>query len=132
MFDFTLITIASIAAVGVMELLKLYLPEATSVKIKGLISLVLSIIAAVGIGLVKGLDVQSLVLNAGAVVGLVQFSYDTVVKLFKKVIAYIESKVTIDDAQIPVLEAQMENELNALLASAEAKTKEAENAEVKE
>lgn len=115
MFNFTLITIASIAAVGIMELVKLYLPETTPAKVKGAISLVLSAGIGVAAGYIMKVDIQTLLLSTGATVGMVQFSYDYVVKLLKKVIEYVQTRIDDNTAQLPLIEASVEKQLEAML-----------------
>ena len=77
----------SVAVVGIMELIKNYLPENISAKIQGLISLCLSIIASVGFGIYAKLPAEDVIKNTVYVVGLTQTSYNFLLKLLKK---YIE------------------------------------------
>lgn len=114
MFNYTLITMATIITVGIMELIKLYLPEPTSARVKGLISLVLSTGFGVAGGFILQLDPTSICLNTAASVGLVQFSYDYLVKLLKKVIEKLQTKINVADAEYPLLVAQIQEELDKM------------------
>lgn len=114
MFNFTFITMATLVTVGIMELFKLYLPDGTSPRVKGAVSLVLSIGIAVGGCFLMRLPAQDVYLNVAACVGLVQFSYDYLVKLLKRVITTIEYNLDCDALEFPLFAAKIENELNHL------------------
>lgn len=115
MFNYTLILIASIVTIGIMELLKVYLPKDVNPKIKATISLVLSAGAAVGFGFMMKVDMNSLLMSTGATIGLVQCSYDFVLKLLLNLIETIKQRIEEYVISKPLMEKQLELELKNLL-----------------
>lgn len=94
-FNFTVILAATIAVVGVVELLKNFLPENINGKILAVISLVLSAVAGVGMSLVLGDKAPlNVVANTAAVVGLVQTSYNFILKLFLNKIEELKTRIS--------------------------------------
>lgn len=94
-FNYTLILIATIAVVGIMELLKNFLPEDINSKILTGISLGLSIVAGVGFSFALGVTgVLSIIGNTAAVIGLVQTSYNFVLKLILQIIEKIKEEIS--------------------------------------
>lgn len=98
-FNVTVILIASTIVVGLVELIKVFLPENFNSKILAAISLAVSIGAGIGISFAFGLKTAiEIISNTFAVVGLVQTSYNFVLKLFRmyieKIKAGIEAGIT--------------------------------------
>jgi hypothetical protein len=93
-FNFIVITVASIAVVGFMELLKNFLPENINGKILTGVSLALSIAAGVGFCFAFGVTgVLPILVNTAAVIGLVQTSYNFVLKLILQIIEKIKAQI---------------------------------------
>lgn len=111
MFSITLILIASLATIGIVELIKVFLPENTSAKVKGLISLVLSIGATVGFGFLLKNDIQTIILSTVGTVGLVQSSYNFILKFLKAKIEDIRIRIEEELIQIPLLKKHIEAEI---------------------
>lgn len=105
--NWTFILIASMAAVGVTELIKNYLPENVNNKVVATIALVLSAGAGVGFGFLQKMDVTTMVVNTIAVIGLSQTSYNFVLKLLKSFIDKIKAKV--EDAATSTVEKKLED-----------------------
>lgn len=114
MFNITLMTVASLVTIGIVELIKVFLPENTNSKVKGAISLVLSIGAGVGFGALLKYDAQTIILSTVGTVGLVQCSYDFILKLLKSKIEDIKTRIEEEALQLPLLEKQIETELDRL------------------
>ena len=92
--NFTVILTAALVVVGVMELIKKFLPETVSAKVQAIISLVLSAVAGIGFSLAFGITTPLLVIeNTAAVIGLVQTSYNFVLKLLREQIKNVETNV---------------------------------------
>lgn len=92
--NFTVILTAALVVVGVMELVKKFLPETVSAKVQAIISLVLSAVAGIGFSLAFGITTPLLVIeNTAAVIGLVQTSYNFVLKLLREQIKNVEANV---------------------------------------
>lgn len=90
-FNITVILFASTIVVGLVELIKVFLPENFNSKILAAISLVISIGAGIGISFAFGLKTAvEIISNTFAVVGLVQTSYNFVWKLFHMYIEKIK------------------------------------------
>lgn len=89
------ITIVSLVVVGIMELLKKYLPaKLTNGKILGIISLGLSIIFSILYSLlVAKLNWLDTIVSIIGVVGITQVSYNFVLKLLKNLADRLQDKV---------------------------------------
>ena len=83
----------SIAVVGIMEVVKKFLPENVNAKVTSAISLGLGILLPVGYGIVTKTAPLSIVVYAVGVVGLTQTSYNFVFKLFKALIEKLKSSI---------------------------------------
>lgn len=114
MFNVTLMTVASIATVGIVELIKVFLPENTSAKVKGLISLILSVGATIGFGFLLKNDIQTIILSTVGTVGLVQSSYNFILKLLKSKIEDIKVRIEEESIQIPFLKKRIEAEIERI------------------
>lgn len=101
MLNFLIICFISAVVVGLMEAIKVFLPKDFNAKITTIISLALSFIVAVGFGIIAKFSVLDIVVNTVGVLGLVQTSYNFVLKLLKKLIEKIQ-------ASIPTLEDKKE------------------------
>lgn len=84
----------SVVTVGLMELVKNFLPENTSAKVSSIISLALSVVAPVVYGIFAKWNVLGIVVNTVAVVGLTQTSYNFVLKLLKALIEKLKSGIS--------------------------------------
>lgn len=84
----------SVVVVGLMELVKNFLPENTSAKVSSIISLALSVVAPVVYGISAKWNVLGIVVNTVAVVGLTQTSYNFVLKLLKALIEKLKSGIS--------------------------------------
>ena len=114
MFNITLMTIVSLVTIGIVELIKVFLPENASSKIKGMISLVISIAGSIGIGVLLNYDTRTIILSTVGTVGLVHCYYDFILKLLKSKIEQLKLKIEEESIQIPLLEKQIETELDKL------------------
>ena len=83
----------SIVVVGIMEVVKRFLPENVNAKVTSAISLGLGILLPVGYGIVTKTAPLSIVMYAVGVVGLTQTSYNFVFKLFKALIEKLKSSI---------------------------------------
>lgn len=83
----------SIVVVGIMEVVKKFLPENVNAKVTSAISLGLGILLPVGYGIVTKTAPLSIVIYAVGVVGLTQTSYNFVFKLFKALIEKLKSSI---------------------------------------
>lgn len=83
----------SIVVVGIMEVVKKFLPENVNAKVTSAISLGLGILLPVGYGIVTKTAPLSIVVYAVGVVGLTQTSYNFVFKLFKALIEKLKSSI---------------------------------------
>lgn len=98
MFNFLIICFISAVVVGLMEAIKVFLPKDFNAKITTIISLALSFIVAVGFGIIAKFSVLDIVVNTVGVLGLVQTSYNFVLKLLKKLIEKIQASIpTLED-----------------------------------
>lgn len=98
MFNFLIICFISAVVVGLMEAIKVFLPKDFNAKITTIISLALSFIVAVGFGIIAKFSVLDIVVNTVGVLGLVQTSYNFVLKLLKKLIEKIQTSIpTLED-----------------------------------
>lgn len=114
MFNITLMTIVSLVTIGIVELIKVFLPENAGSKIKGIISLVISIAGSIGIGVLLNYDTRTIILSTVGTVGLVHCYYDFILKLLKSKIEQLKLKIEEESIQIPLLEKQIETELDKL------------------
>lgn len=114
MFNITLMTIVSLATIGIVELIKVFLPENASSKIKGIISLVISIAGSIGFGVLLNYDTHTIILSTVGTVGLVHCYYDFILKLLKSKIEQIKLKIEEESIQIPLIEKKIEDELERL------------------
>lgn len=115
MFNITLMTIVSLVTIGIVELIKVFLPENASSKIKSIISLVISIAGSIGIGVLLNYDTRTIILSTVGTVGLVHCYYDFILKLLKSKIEQLKLKIEEESIQMPLLEKQIETELGKLL-----------------
>lgn len=83
----------SIVVVGIMEVVKKFLPENVNAKVTSAISLGLGILLPVGYGIVTKTAPLSIIMYAAGVVGLTQTSYNFVFKLFKALIEKLKSSI---------------------------------------
>ena len=114
MFNITLMTIVSLVTIGIVELIKVFLPENAGSKIKGMISLVISIAGSIGFGVLLNYDTRTIVLSTVGTVGLVHCYYDFILKLLKSKIEQIKLKIEEESIQIPLIEKKIQDELNRL------------------
>ena len=88
------VPVVSLVVIGVMELLKKYIPtEKLSSKILGLISLGISVVLAILFSLVMKLSWVGIITCIIGVVGVTQVAYDFILKLLKNLTAVLQSKV---------------------------------------
>lgn len=92
--DYVIIGFISVVVVGLMEVIKNYLPENVDKRVSSGISLSLAIVVPVAYGIAFKIDPIKIVMNTIGVVGLTQTSYNFVLKLFKAAIEKLKSKVT--------------------------------------
>ena len=98
MFNFFVICFITLVVVGLMEAVKVFLPKDFSPKITAIISLSLSLIITIGFGIIAKFSVLDIIVNTVSVLGLVQTSYNFVLKLLKKLIEKIQASIpTIED-----------------------------------
>ena len=83
----------SIVVVGIMEVVKKFLPENVNAKVTSAISLGLGILFPVGYGIVTKTAPLSIIMYAVGVVGLTQTSYNFVFKLLKTLIEKLKSSI---------------------------------------
>ena len=114
MFNITLMTIVSLVTIGIVELIKIFLPENASSKIKGIISLVISIAGSIGFGVLLNYDTRTIILSTVGTVGLVHCYYDFILKLLKSKIEQIKLKIEEESIQIPLIEKKIGDELERL------------------
>lgn len=114
MFNITLMTIVSLVTIGIVELIKVFLPENAGSKIKGMISLVISITGSIGFGVLLNYDTRTIILSTVGTVGLVHCYYDFILKLLKSKIEQIKLKIEEESIQIPLIEKKINDELDRL------------------
>lgn len=114
MFNITLMTIVSLVTIGIVELIKVFLPENAGSKIKGMISLVISVAGSIGFGVLLNYDTRTIILSTVGTVGLVHCYYDFILKLLKSKIEQIKLKIEEESIQIPLIEKKIGDELNRL------------------
>lgn len=83
----------SIVVVGIMEVVKRFLPENVNAKVTSAISLGLGILLPIGYGIVTKIAPLSIIMYAVGVVGLTQTSYNFVFKLLKTLIEKLKSSI---------------------------------------
>ena len=83
----------SIIVVGIMEVVKKFLPENVNAKVTSAISLGLGILLPIGYGIVTKTTPLSIIMYAVGVVGLTQTSYNFVFKLLKALIEKLKTNV---------------------------------------
>lgn len=81
----------SIVVVGIMEVVKKFLPENVNTKVTSAISLGLGSLLPIGYGIVTKTAPLSIIMYAVGVVGLTQTSYNFVFKLLKTLIEKLKS-----------------------------------------
>lgn len=91
--NYFVIGFISIVVVGIMEVVKRFLPENVNAKVTSAISLGLGILLPIGYGIVTKTTPLSIVMYAVGVVGLTQTSYNFVFKLFKALIEKLKTNV---------------------------------------
>lgn len=94
--NYVTIAILSIIVVGLMEVVKNFLPENTNAKVKSGISLVLALALPIVYGIAYKVDPFSIVANTFGVVGLTQTSYNFVLKLFKAAIEKLKANIDLN------------------------------------
>lgn len=114
MFNITLMTIVSLVTIGIVELIKVFLPENAGSKIKGIISLVISVAGSIGFGVLLNYDTRTIILSTVGTVGLVNCYYDFILKLLKSKIEQIKLKIEEESIQIPLIEKKIGDELERL------------------
>lgn len=92
--NYFVIGFISIIVVGIMEVVKRFLPENVNAKITSAISLVLGIALPIVYGIIAKTAPRDIVLNAVSVVGLTQTSYNFIFKLSKTLIEKLKSNVS--------------------------------------
>ncbi len=105
-----LIGFASMATVGIVELIKVFFPNIKS-KIKALLSLIFSIGAAVGIGLLTKANTTQILISVVGTVALVQVGYDFILKLLFEKIEELKQRIADNKMYRPLYEAQIQQEL---------------------
>ena len=91
--NYFVIGFISLVVVGIMEVVKKFLPENVNAKVTSAISLGLGILLPVGYGIVTKTAPLSIIMYAVGVVGLTQTSYNFVFKLFKALIEKLKSSI---------------------------------------
>ena len=101
------ITIVSLVVVGIMELLKKYLPtKLTNGKILGIISLGLSVVFSILYSLlIAKLNWINTIVSVIGVVGITQVSYNFVLKLLKNLADKLQDKVEENVAEVATKKA---------------------------
>ena len=92
--NFVIIGFISVVVVGVMEVVKNFLPATVDKKVTSAISLGLAAVLPVGYGIVMKADPLTIVMSVIGVVGLTQTSYNFVLKLLKTLIEKLKANVT--------------------------------------
>ena len=89
--NYFVIGFISIVVVGIMEVVKKFLPENVNTKVTSAISLGLGILLPIGYGIVTKIAPLSIIMYVVGVVGLTQTSYNFVFKLLKTLIEKLKS-----------------------------------------
>ena len=92
--NFVVIGFISVVVVGIMEVVKNFLPANVNAKVASAISLGLAAVLPVGYGIVMKSDPFTIVMSVIGVVGLTQTSYNFVLKLLKTLIEKLKTNVT--------------------------------------
>ena len=92
--NFVVIGFISVVVVGIMEVVKNFLPANVNAKVTSAISLGLAAVLPVGYGIVMKSDPFTIVMSVIGVVGLTQTSYNFVLKLLKTLIEKLKTNVT--------------------------------------
>lgn len=92
--QFLTIGFISLIVIGLMEVVKNFLPENLNKKITTTISLVIGIAIPVGFGIVSKSGIIEIVLTTFGVVGLTQTTYNFILKLFKTLNDKIKATIT--------------------------------------
>lgn len=91
--NYFVIGFISVVVVGIMEVVKKFLPENVNAKVVSAISLVIGILLPIGYGIATKTAPLNIAMNTVGVVGLTQTSYNFVFKLFKALIEKLKSNV---------------------------------------
>lgn len=91
--NYFIIGFISVVVVGIMEVVKKFLPENVNAKVVSAISLVIGILLPIGYGIATKTALLNIAMNTIGVVGLTQTSYNFVFKLFKALIEKLKSNV---------------------------------------
>ena len=91
--NYCVVGFISIVVVGIMEVVKKFLPENVNAKVTSAISLGLGILLPIGYGIVTKIAPLSIIMYAVGVVGLTQTSYNFVFKLLKTLIEKLKSSI---------------------------------------
>ena len=91
--NYFVIGFISVVVVGIMEVVKKFLPENVNAKVVSAISLVIGILLPIGYGIATKTAVLNIAMNTVGVVGLTQTSYNFVFKLFTALIEKLKSNV---------------------------------------
>ena len=91
--NYFVIGFISVVVVGIMEVVKKFLPENVNAKVVSAISLAIGILLPIGYGIATKAAVLNIAMNTIGVVGLTQTSYNFVFKLFKALIEKLKSNV---------------------------------------
>ena len=91
--NYFIIGFISVVVVGIMEVVKKFLPENVNAKVVSAISLVIGILLPIGYGIATKTALLNIAMNTVGVVGLTQTSYNFVFKLFKALIEKLKSNV---------------------------------------
>lgn len=91
--NFVVIGFISVVVVGIMEVVKNFLPTNVNAKVTSAISLGLAAVLPVGYGIVMKLDPLTIIMSVIGVVGLTQTSYNFVLKLLKTLIEKLKTNV---------------------------------------
>lgn len=91
--NYFVIGFISVVVVGVMEVVKNFLPANVNAKVTSAISLGLAAVLPVGYGIVMKSDPHTIVMSVIGVVGLTQTSYNFILKLLKTLIEKLKTNV---------------------------------------
>lgn len=91
--NYFVIGFISVVVVGIMEVVKNFLPANVNAKVTSAISLGLAAVLPVGYGIVMKSDPLTIVMSVIGVVGLTQTSYNFVLKLLKTLIEKLKTNV---------------------------------------
>lgn len=96
MKEYFIIGFISIIVVGLMEVVKKFLPENTNAKVTSIISLALGILIPIGYGFVAETKpaFRDIIKYIVSVVGLTQTSYNFIFKLFNALIEKLKSNIS--------------------------------------